>query len=346
MDFSFRDNLRAFIEQRSDGRNTVMYDKYGNPNVMVCIPKWNLRDIGIDKDGPHPGFVINGKEVDEIYVSKFVATRGESGSPAHMPGCIPWTNIAFDDAKSRCANMGEGWHLMTNAEWAAISLITICSDRATGCGKFDAFTKKSPGRTYRCVPDGTLLTGCFPHGGNHDRTECGISDMVGMIDQYVDGILITDGIKMRINLAGTDLNNMMSISDTMFDTKCGFDSFPAYSIAIDSITPVADEKFANSNNPSVVNTMQSVPVYKVDTPCPKSPFIWADIMGLSTFNKLFGTSGSYAHVKFTDDKNDRVVARGGTRLAAKAGLLDYNVSVRRDECSPYIGFRAAYVPSL
>ena len=43
MIFSFKDASKASLEAMSGGRNTIMYDKAGNPSVMVRIRNSNFR---------------------------------------------------------------------------------------------------------------------------------------------------------------------------------------------------------------------------------------------------------------------------------------------------------------
>jgi hypothetical protein len=54
---SFKDSDRFALEAASGGKNTIMYDKAGNPSVMVRIPKYKLSDI--DSSWPstvHPAY--------------------------------------------------------------------------------------------------------------------------------------------------------------------------------------------------------------------------------------------------------------------------------------------------
>jgi len=119
---SVKDTYRQAVEAATNGKNTVMYDDKGNPSIMVCIPRFNLSDV-IDgaPDTPHPAFIVNGVVKSEIWISKFQNIVHDNRAYS-IPGVDPRVSVNFEQAKEYCANKGDGWHLMTNAEWAAIAL--------------------------------------------------------------------------------------------------------------------------------------------------------------------------------------------------------------------------------
>lgn len=119
---SVKDAYRQAVESASGGKNTVMYDDKGNPSIMVMVPRFNLSDV-IDgaPNLPHPAFVVNGAVKSEIWISKYQNVVHD-GRAYSIPGMDPRTSVTYDQAKSYCAAKGPGWHLMTNAEWAAIAL--------------------------------------------------------------------------------------------------------------------------------------------------------------------------------------------------------------------------------
>ena len=52
--------------------NEILTDACGMPSVMVYVPRFNLSDV-IDgaSDVPHPAFVVGGRVLSGIYISKF-----------------------------------------------------------------------------------------------------------------------------------------------------------------------------------------------------------------------------------------------------------------------------------
>ncbi|WP_369676224.1 hypothetical protein, partial [Enterococcus faecium] len=78
------DGYRKAVEHNSGGRNTVIYDAQGNPNIMCVIPRFNIEDLGLTKldlgIGVNPAFVTNGAPRGEIHVGKYLASSAAGGS--------------------------------------------------------------------------------------------------------------------------------------------------------------------------------------------------------------------------------------------------------------------------
>jgi len=119
MEFSFKDTYRAAIEFLSDGANTVMYDEYGNPNIMVCVPKYTLEMIRLS-GGTHTAFLCEGKEVNEFWISKYSNSLGNGGVPVSIPDANPISMTSMNKARTGCLKKGRGWHQMTVYEYGAI----------------------------------------------------------------------------------------------------------------------------------------------------------------------------------------------------------------------------------
>jgi hypothetical protein len=104
-------------------KTVIWRDSEGGTDYMVRIKKFFLDEV-IDGAShvPHPAFVVGGKEVDEICISKYAnAVRGiKPYSLPYRQG--PTILLCFNKAIGLCERKGKGWHLMTNAEWAAIEL--------------------------------------------------------------------------------------------------------------------------------------------------------------------------------------------------------------------------------
>ena len=75
---------------------------------------------------PHPAFIVNGSTKPEVLISKYqniVVGSGVDARAASLKYRDPRVNIDFDTALTACAQKGEGWHLLTNSEWAAVALL-------------------------------------------------------------------------------------------------------------------------------------------------------------------------------------------------------------------------------
>ena len=199
---SVPDALRQSVEAASGGKNTVMYDDLGLPSIMVEIPKFNVEDIDASLGtGIHPAFIIDGVEKNSIFIGKYQATL-HSSRACSLPGFDPAVSLSFDTALTYCANKGTGWHLMTNAEWAAIAL--WCWKNGTmphgnnnyGRDKTDKFeTGKltQAGVVFGTSGTARTATGSGPVTWSHDHTPHGIYDLNGNVYEWVGGLRLDDG---------------------------------------------------------------------------------------------------------------------------------------------------------
>ena len=104
--------------------NEILLDNAGKPSVMVRIPKMTYAQLGMgESTALFPAFIINGQEVDEIYISKYLNIV-QNGRAYSLPGVDPAASMNFDQARSYCEAKGDGWHCMTRMEWGL--LMRIC----------------------------------------------------------------------------------------------------------------------------------------------------------------------------------------------------------------------------
>lgn len=213
------DALRQSVEAASGGVNTVLYDSKGYPSIMCVVPRFNLEDIHADLGtGTHPAFMVGGVQKSEIFVGKFQA-RVHDGHALSLPGQDPTASINFDDANARCTAKGPGWHMMTNAEWAAVALWCwkngFMPRGNTNWGRDYAQTYETGRRQDGQAPgfnEGTArtLTGSGPASWYHDNSPAGIADMCGNVWEWVRGMRMVDGeiqIIPENNAAMTDADH-------------------------------------------------------------------------------------------------------------------------------------------
>ena len=209
--------------------NELIADQTGNPSVMVYIPKFRMNHvIGGGSDKVHPAFIVNGKEIDGFYISKYqninVDGRGYS-----LPGMIPSNDAGFAVSMEKCVSKGPGWHLTTVQEWGAIALwckknghlphgnTDYGKDRRESMYKAIPVTSVDGGvgqllggvGPIPFNPDTTVVhTGTGPVAWSHDNTIGGIWDLVGNLSEWVGGFRTVYGeIQVMPNNDGADLNN-------------------------------------------------------------------------------------------------------------------------------------------
>lgn len=199
-----KDTLRAGVEAASGGLVTVLYDDLGYPSYMYVVPKFNIEDVVGDNSigtGVHPMFIVNGREVPEIFVGQFQASVVNNRAVS-WPGVDPTVNINFETSISRCAAKGTGWHLMTNAEWAGVALWAFKAHGNvrgnTDYGRSHEMTYEMGRRQDGLAPgfaSGTArtLTGSGPASWRHNGQPFGISDLVGNIWEWNAGLRTVDG---------------------------------------------------------------------------------------------------------------------------------------------------------
>lgn len=209
------DRERLALESASGGKNTLILDDLGLPSVMVRIPKCRWSDIV--PGGPSTtcsAFIINGKEVDSIYVSKYQNII-EGGRAYSLPGRDPAAWVNFDQAKAACEAKGKGWHLMSNAEW--MMLAHWCKTNGTiprgnnYCGRDVDHAWEHGVQSYDWVDannwnnmanyhddkgyhhTGRTLTGSGPASWRHDNTPDGVSDLNGNVWEWTSGLRLMNG---------------------------------------------------------------------------------------------------------------------------------------------------------
>lgn len=188
------------------GRNVILKDDIGNESLMVRIPKFMLSDV-IEgaPDKVHPAFIVNGKEKECIYISKYQnVIRNERA--VSLPGEDPAVLISPEEAESYCRNKGRGWHLMTSAEWAAIALWCLKNGtlpRGNNDSGRDWSRHHEHGTVVSLnapVPEGeegpAMRVGCGtgPASWSHDWTDEGIFDLNGNVWEITGGLRVNNGI--------------------------------------------------------------------------------------------------------------------------------------------------------
>jgi formylglycine-generating enzyme len=199
---SSADALRQSVEAATGGLNTVVYDNNGNPSIMVVVPKFNLQDIDASLGtGVHPAFIVDGVEKSEILIGKYPACVFNSRAQS-IPGQDPAASVNWDAADGLCTAKGAGWHMMTNAEWAACALLAWKQGFEprgnTNWGRDYLRTDETAARPDGGAPGVSSGTGRTRAGGGpvswyHDNSPRGVADLCGNVWEWVRGMRINNG---------------------------------------------------------------------------------------------------------------------------------------------------------
>lgn len=177
-----------------NARNVVVFDNEGIPSFMVRFDKCTNADLF--KGGSnqtHPAFIIDGKEVDRIYIAKYPCTL-INGKPYSLPFTKPATDIDFDEAAKACFSKGAGWHLLTAAEYALVALESEKNGTPPrGNTNFGASHSNPEEKGVRCDGGYKTATGSGPSAWAHDHTPYGVYDLCGNVWEWVNGMRLMDG---------------------------------------------------------------------------------------------------------------------------------------------------------
>lgn len=217
-------DLAEFALKMTAPNNKLIYDDKGIPSVMVYIPKMKMSELitGGD-DSTHPAFIVNGKELPGIWISKYqnIVNNGRAYS---LPGQDPAASLTWDTARGYCESKGKGWHMMTAAEYALIML--FCKKNGFQPYGNNNYGKDTRESLYTAIPAtyGTgndagkiyhVLTGTGPLTWSHNRQPDGIWDLNGNVGEWTGGKRTVYGeLQLLVNNNAANSDNPQTKTST------------------------------------------------------------------------------------------------------------------------------------
>ncbi|EMT38012.1 hypothetical protein TthWC1_2486 [Thermoanaerobacter thermohydrosulfuricus WC1] len=363
------DDLKLAVESLSGGKNTVLFDDLGMPSIMVVVPKFKISDV-ID-GGPqntHYAFIVNAVEKDSINISKYqnIVVNGRAYS---LPFKDPAVYTTFDQAKSYCEAKGAGWHLMTNAEWAAIAL--WCKKNGfmpRGNNQYGSDVSAAYEKGVQTYFDsgagktGRVATGSGPASWAHDGTNNGIFDLNGNVWEWVGGLRLNKGeiqiIPDNNAAAGVNQSDTSTLWKAILQDGSLVDPGTAGTLKYDnSVAGDATQTDHKVGGNIQLNNAVTNPMYTGDAST--NPYYGqnyqtfesiaaASGITVPTLLKALGLfpvdtscGGDYIYVR---NYGERLPLRGGHwSIGSGAGVFALHLSHARSTSNNNIGFRSAFV---
>ena len=348
--------------------NVVQMDDAGLPSILVYIPAFKNSDVltGGD-DSTHPAFIVNGKEIPGFYYSKYqnVVCNGKAYS---LPAEDPQANVNFDTAHEYCETKGYGWHMSTNAEWAAIAL--WCKKNGFLPYGNNNFGKDSRESEQKAIPThhnangttGRVATGTGPITWSHDGTTSGIWDMNGNVLEWQGGIRIVWGeLQILTNNDAADPDNPQNNTSTCWKAINAADGSlvePESKITDDAVKTTGStikldyvsNVWTYSNTiTTVVSSSGSCKFEQITCDDTISNAAKLLLRALALLPDSNFSEGDYENdfISCRNGAGERLVLRGGCwDHSVNAGMFSVYATDYRTSKYPSFGFRSAYIPNI
>lgn len=342
--------------------NELIYDNAGMPSIMVKIPKMTYKQLGMGESAAvHPAFIVNGQEVDAIYISKY-QNIVQDGRAYSLGGVDPAASLDMDHARQYCEAKGEGWHLMTRMEWGLIQ--RMCEAAGFVPKGNNNYGRHDSESFYKAIPTymsgdkiGRVATGTGPLTWYHDNSPSGISGLTGNVWEWMGAVRSVYGeIQFLVNNNGADSAHSQSPTSTEWKAiSCVDGSF---------ITPDGKGTTANSVKIDIVGGKlqwaKTITHKNADGDWPSCTFgsitCSADIganaklllqaLGMMPYSSSDLCAGHTCWFRNSDE--ERAFFSGCGWSYPSSGLGSFSGNGPRSGVDDVIGFRAAYckLPSV
>lgn len=303
----------------------AIYDNAGIPSIMRRFTRVTNKELFGGSDKPHPAFVIGGEVYDEIYISVYENCE-INGKPYSLPYQKAWVNITNDDAAQACFSKGEGWHMITAAEWGLLANISLKNGTLphgnTNFGYYHMDTKE-----HVEIYDGLYsLTGSGPATWTHDHTYEGVHDLCGNHWEMVRGLRLKNGKLQAAENNDAALDIDLTPEGNSWKPICD-DTGESISVS------VCDEKISISTAKNFEQDFTGCKWEEVEIACESEH--------LKELALYAGDPDAYCYIDSRD--GEFFLTRSGScRNVSGAGVFYTSLYFPRSTANTYIGFRSAY----
>ncbi len=338
---STRDKSLEELSLSLPPNNEIIVDDMGDPSVMVKIPQLTYKDVGIGTStNVLPAFKVNGKTIPYLYISKY-QNIVKNDRAYSLPYKAPAINMTIDQARTYCENKGDGWHLMTNAEWAAVALWCKkhnCQPYGNNNGSYaDYYNTTDKGAPMPIYDDNYsdnvpyTATGSGPKNWFHNDDFSGIADLNGNVCEWVGGLRLNNGEIQVI----PDNNAAQAV-----DQGANSALWKAISQTGAMVAPGTDGALKFNNTTGIKTTSSTFKGMTV-----------ADGITIPDYLKALalypnGAADTYKNDYFyAGTSSENVPSRGGHFYKeSNAGVFCCDFGIIRSYCGCDVGFRSAFVP--
>jgi hypothetical protein len=194
-----RDSLRQAIETASGGEQTVLYTAKGQPTFMTIVPAFSGGAIHASLAGSiHPAFATTAGERSSFMIGTYQGVI-KNGELVSQPNQRPTTVQTFENFFLAAKACGNGFHIATNAEYAALGLLawrdkqdvlgnTYYGRSAVDATQYGRRADSASATAGITTGDPVILTGSGPVSFRTGLKYNGVSDLVGNLSEHNIGL--------------------------------------------------------------------------------------------------------------------------------------------------------------